>query len=99
MAGALAALGIAATVAVSATPASADWRGHRGGWGGHHRGWGGPVAAGVIGGLALGAIAGNRYYGPSYAQPVYGGDCYRQDRPTYDRWGRFIGYRGVTICD
>lgn len=103
MAGALAALTIGATVAASVTPAAADWRGHRGGWGGgHHRGWGGPAAAGIIGGLALGALAANagtRYYEPAYAAPVYGGDCYQQDRPTYDRWGRFIGYRAATVCD
>jgi hypothetical protein len=101
--GALAALTLGATVAATATPASADWRGHRGGWhGGHQRGWGGPVAAGVIGGLALGAFAANagpRYYAPTAGQRFYGGDCFRQDRPTYDRWGRFIGYRAVTVCD
>src|SRR5713226_6155136 len=45
----LAALTLATSVAASTTPAAAWWRG---GWG-----WGpGPVAAGVIGGLAAGAI-------------------------------------------
>ena len=101
--GAVAALSLGATLVASATPAAADWRGHRGGWGGgHHRGWGGPVAAGVIGGLALGALAANaapRYASPAYAAPVYGGDCFLQDRPTYDRWGRFLGYRQVTVCE
>ena len=47
----------------------AQWRGR---WGGRgwRGGWGGAVAAGVIGGLALGAIASAPYsyygYGPSY---------------------------------
>ncbi|MDB5596894.1 MAG: hypothetical protein JWM36_3855 [Hyphomicrobiales bacterium] len=106
VAGALAALTLGAAVAASATPAAADWRGHRGGgyhqgWGGGHRGWGAPVAAGLIGALAIGAIAANSNRG--YAEPAYaagyGGDCFRQDRPTYDRWGRFLGYRAVTVCD
>jgi hypothetical protein len=101
--GAVAALALTATVAASATPAAADWRGHRGGWGGGHRG--GAIAAGVIGGLALGALAAGStrayaaptYYAPAY-EPVYGG-CVREDQPTYNRWGRFIGYRAVTVCD
>ena len=38
-------------------------------WGGW--GWGGAVAAGVIGGLALGAIASAPYYGYGYG-PSYG---------------------------
>lgn len=96
--GAVAALALGATVAASATPAAADWRGY------HHRGNGGAVAAGVIGGLALGALAAGaataapRYYAPAYAAPVYD-SCYRRDEPTYDRWGRFVGYRDVTVCD
>jgi hypothetical protein len=101
--GAVAALALGATVAASATPAAADWRGHHGGRNG------GAIAAGVIGGLALGALAAGsaygspRYYTPSYATPVYAGpsygDCYTQDQPAYDRWGRFRGYRQVTVCD
>ena len=45
---------------------------HGGGWRGH-RGWGGggAVAAGLIGGLALGAIASS-----AYASPYYGGYGY-----------------------
>ncbi len=67
------------------------WRGGRG-YGG---GWGAPVAAGVLGGLALGALAGSAYsYGPGY----YGG-CYMQNRPIYDGWGNFVGYQPVQICN
>ena len=53
----------------------AQWRGR---WGGRgwRGGWGGAVAAGVIGGLALGAIASAPYayygYGPSYGYAPYG---------------------------
>ena len=57
--------------------------------GGGYYGWGGPVAAGVIGGLALGALAGSAYaYGPAY----YGG-CYWQNRPVYDSLGQFCRLR------
>ncbi|MDB5545696.1 MAG: uncharacterized protein JWO64_2845 [Hyphomicrobiales bacterium] len=99
--GAIAALALGASVAATATPAAADWRGHR------HGGNGGAVAAGVIGALALGALAAGsarNYYEPSYATPAYvgggyGGDCYLQNQPAYDRWGRFRGYRQVTVCD
>jgi hypothetical protein len=75
------------------------WRGGRGyGWGGGYYGggWGAPVAAGVIGGLALGALAGSAYgYGPAY----YGyGRCYWQNQPAYDAWGNFSGYQPVQVC-
>jgi hypothetical protein len=68
---------------------------------------GGAVAAGVIGGLAAGAIIGSavaqpRYYGPGPA-PVYGApppSCYwTRGEPVWD------GYRGawvrprVQVCD
>jgi len=98
--GAITALALGATVAATATPAAADWRGY------HHRGNGGAIAAGVIGGLALGALAAGSarsYYAPAYGAPAYVGagygDCYLQDQPAYDRWGRFRGYRQVTVCD
>ena len=102
MTGVLAAATIGAGIAASTTSADAQWRR------GHHRGgWGGPVAAGVIGGLALGAIAAQaapRYhypayghgYAPAYAAPHY--SCFRQRRPAYDHWGNFAGYRVVRVC-
>lgn len=61
-------------VSLAAAPAAADWRhGHR-----YH---GGDVAAGVLGGLALGVIAGGALAGslPPPPPPVY----YRPVRPTY----------------
>ena len=65
--GGAAALALAAGL-TAAVPneAAAQWR-HHGGW---HHGWRGPgVAAGVVGGLALGALAAgaaNSYYAPAY---------------------------------
>lgn len=74
---------------------------------------GGEIAAGVIGGLALGAIAGsaaanangyngyNGGYAPAYAapQPYYGGGCYYQRRPVYDEDGELVGHRRVRVCE
>ncbi|WP_091676212.1 hypothetical protein [Methylocapsa palsarum] len=79
------------------------WRGGR--WyGGGGYNWGAPVAAGVIGGLALGALAAgaaNPYgYAPGYGYgyaPAYGG-CSLQNQPAYDGWGNFVGYRQVRVC-
>ena len=98
---------VLATV-LATTPAFADWHGGRGGRGHHgHRGWGGgAIAAGIIGGLALGALAAGASSGRSYAAPVYATDpiydrpvCYRAARPTYDAWGRYVGERMVRVCD
>lgn len=73
---------------------------------------GGAIAAGVLGGLAVGAIAGsaaansNAGYGynngyPAYAAPapVYGGGCYFERRPVYDDDGEMIGHRRVRVCE
>lgn len=91
----------------AATPASAGGWGYRHGWGHRHWGGGGAVAAGVLGGLALGAIAGaaaqQPYYGPGYAgagygYPAYGG-CYLVDQPVTDGWGNFVGYQQTQVCE
>ena len=93
LAGGLAGLTLFTALAVSATPAEAWWR--RGGWG-----WGGPaIAAGVIGGLALGSAiaASNRpYYGPAYYDGPY---CHPARVPVYDGYGRFAGYRMARGCE
>jgi hypothetical protein len=65
------------------------WGAHRGAWGYRgHRGWNrgwdngwGWGAAGLLGGLALGALANNSwgyggYYGAGWDTPVYGGAYY-----------------------
>jgi hypothetical protein len=98
---------VAASIATSATPAEAGYYRHwhpgygwysggyyRHGWYGGHRNWGGAAAAGVLGGLALGALAGATYaYGPYYY-----GACSWQNRPVYDSWGNFAGYAPVKVC-
>jgi hypothetical protein len=89
---ALAALTMAGTLALTSTEASAQWR--RG------YGWGpGAVAAGVVGGLALGALAARPYY---YGPPGYyaydnGPDCYVTRRRV---WVEGYGWtlRRVTVC-
>lgn len=68
---------------------------------------GGAIAAGVLGGLAVGAIIGSAarrpYYGgygyPAYAAPVYGGGCYFVRRTVYDAYGNPVGRRPVRVCD
>ena len=96
----LAALTLATGVAGSTAPAAAWYRGYG-------YGWGGPVAAGVIGGLAAGAIVGSvaRPYGYGYAPygyygpaPVYD-PCYRARRPVFDAYGNVAGYRPVRVCN
>lgn len=93
VAGTLAALTIAGTLAVTSTEAEAQrWRGNRGG----------AVAAGVVGGLALGALAAgaaNSYgypgygYGPSYG---YRPACYNTTQRVWDGYG--WRYQRVTVC-
>jgi hypothetical protein len=87
-------LTMAGTIAIPTAPANAGcWR--------CGPGWGG-VAAGVVGGLALGSILGAtaapRYYGPppAYYGPPPG--CYYVRRPVYDQWGNYAGVRPVQVC-
>jgi hypothetical protein len=70
--------------------AEARWR-HRGHFGG------GAIAAGVIGGLALGALAASA----ATAQPSYvvGGGCYRVRKTMWsDYHGAYVSRR-VTVCN
>jgi hypothetical protein len=89
---AIAALALAVTV--SSQPAFAG--------GGH----GSAVAAGVIGGLAVGAVIGSQvnggyYDGPGYYesgyQPAYGG-CHIERQQIVDRYGN-DRVRRVRVCD
>jgi hypothetical protein len=64
--------------------------------------YGGAVAAGVVGGLALGAIAGaaaNPYYGPVYDRPVYYAPpgCVFERRRVVNPYGRVV-IRRVQTC-
>ena len=92
----IAAIGLG-TVALSASDASAQYRRHGGG------GWGPGVAAGVLGGVAAGAIiagAANPYpysYSPApvYAPPP--GGCWYEPEDVWNgyRWVR----RRVRVCE
>lgn len=104
---ALVALAAAGFAAAAITPAEAGPRhGHGHGYGHHHghhfhghRPFRGPMyrpgyvygGAGLIGGLALGAIAANAMA----AQPT----CYMAQQPVVDRWGNVIRYRAIRVCD
>lgn len=85
----------ALTLAVAASPQPAFAGGN-----------GGAVAAGVVGGLAVGAIIGSQanrgyYGGPGYYesgyQPVYRG-CHTERQQVEDAYGR-IHIRRVRVCD
>jgi hypothetical protein len=72
---------------------------------------GGAIAAGVLGGLAAGAIVGSAaansgyYAAPAYAAPAYAppapayGGCYFTRQPVYDEEGYVVGHRRVRVCD
>ena len=105
LAAGLAAVTLGGAAIASATPASAQWGG---GWGrGYGYGYGyrpyyggGAVAAGLVGGLALGALAARPAYGygyGAYAPVEYGGECFIERRRTVDPWGRVI-VRRVRTC-
>jgi hypothetical protein len=77
---------------------------------GHHHGNGGAVAAGVLGGLAVGALAAGaarpygygypaRGYGYGYGDPGYGyGGCYVTRQRVIDDWS-YPHWRRVRVCD
>ena len=67
---------------------------------------GGAIAAGIIGGLAAGAIIGSAVHGPYYGYgpgynygpaPVYYGGCYWTRQRVWDGWG--WQFRRVRVCD
>ena len=80
----IAAATLGLTVA-SSTPAAAwGWKHH------HHYGYGAPIAAGVIGGLALGAMA------ASAAERDY--DTCIARVPVTNSWGDVVGYRRARVA-
>jgi len=74
------------------------------------RGYGGAVAAGVVGGLALGALAAGSspyYYDHGYAPayyggygygPAYAGECYLVNQERVNRYGEIV-IRQVQVCE
>jgi hypothetical protein len=101
--GALALATVGGTMAISTTPAAAWHRGYGHAYYGgapyayrrHHRGRGAAVAAGVAGGLALGALAAGAAR-PAYAVPAE--ECYTVRRRVVDDWGR-VYFRRQTVCE
>lgn len=85
----LVALTLAGTALATSSSAQAGGGHHH--WHHRHHGhhWGGVAAAGVLGALAVGAIAANSY----------GGDCYIARQPVTDAWGNFMYYRRVRVCE
>jgi|tagenome__1003787_1003787.scaffolds.fasta_scaffold20477301_1 hypothetical protein len=71
------------------------WRG--GGWRGGGDCWGCWAGAGLVGGLALGALASPYYYGygPAYYGGYYGG-CHRERRIRHTAYGTIV--RNVRVC-
>ena len=84
---ALSALALGATLVATATPAEAKY--------GRNGAFFGGLAAGIVGTMALGAIASS----PSYAAPVYGGGCYITRQPITNGWGEVVGFRRVRVCE
>ena len=112
IAGGLAALTLAAGLGAAPAPAEAGYRGYGYGYSGrvYHRdrpNYGGAVAAGVIGGLALGALAATAarpaygYGAPAYgyAEPSYGygPECFVERRRRVNRFGEVV-VRDVEVC-
>ena len=58
---------------------------------------GGAVAAGLIGGFALGALAASAARPAYYYPATYGTTCWIERRRAYDRWGRLVIQR-VEVC-
>ncbi|WP_342360472.1 hypothetical protein [Terrarubrum flagellatum] len=80
---ALAALSLAGAMTITTSSAEAYWR----------RGYnGGAVAAGVVGALALGAIA------ASAAQPTYVSGCYIQRQSVWSDYRQGYVVRRVRVC-
>lgn len=88
-AAALAALSLGGAALATAAPAEAGW--------GYRRGYGGAVAAGVLGGLAVGALVASS--GRAYAAPVYAGpSCYLVKRRYVNAWSELV-VRREEICE
>jgi hypothetical protein len=90
--GAIGAIALAGAVAASSAPAQASSR--NAAW------FAGGVAAGVVGSaLVANAHAYPAYgYGPGYGV-AYAPHCWREARPVYDRFGNFLGYRNIRVCN
>ena len=89
---ALAAATIAGTMTIANSDAEAQWRGRHSG----------AVAAGIVGGLALGALAASAHrpaygYGPAYY--VDEPSCYTVRRRVWNEYRGHHVVRRVRVCD
>jgi hypothetical protein len=90
-----------ATAQAGASTGTWKYYGGRGPYAYRHRGsnWGPAVAAGAVGGLALGALAARPAYGYGYYDGgYYGGDCYWTRQRVIDAWG-YPHWRRVQVCN
>jgi hypothetical protein len=82
------AAGLVALTLAGSAASSAQAKPFFGGHHHHHGGhWGGVAAAGLLGALAVGAIAANGY-----------GDCYYTRQPVTDAWGNVLYFQNVRVC-
>ena len=82
--GAIGAIALAGAIGASAAPAEA--RSYRG------AGW---VVGGLAAGLVGAAIVSNAYAAPVYAAP----SCWREKQPVHNRFGDFVGYLTIRVCN
>jgi len=80
---------LTAAVAATAAPAEARW------------GRGGAFAAGAAVGLLATGVAAHAYHhrAPRYGYVEHGGSCWRERREVYNRFGDFVGYRSIRVCN
>ncbi len=83
--GAIGAIALAGAIGASAAPAEA--RSYRG------AGW---VVGGLAAGLVGAAIVSNAYAQPAY---TYAPSCWREKQPVHNRFGDFVGYRTIRVCN
>ncbi len=83
--GAMGAIALAGAMAASAAPAEAR--------SGRNAAW---IAGGVAAGLLGAAVVSNAYAHPTYS---YAPSCWRERQQVHNRFGEFVGYRSVRVCE
>ena len=84
---AAAALTLGFAIAASSAPAEARWN------------RGGAFAAGAAIGLLGAAATAHAYNAPRHGYAYHGGECWREKREVYNRYGDFAGYRSIRVCN
>ena len=83
---AAAALTLGVAFAASSSDAEARWG---------RRAFVGGAALGILGAAAVAAHA----HQPRYGYVVEGGECWRERRAVHNRYGDFVGYRSIRVCN